>query len=169
MTSAQIGPLYRRTNMATLAKSLRLPSLSFPRFDMNRLMLATILSALAAVRLACSNVISIIKKGTKWRTNIPVLLQSPRLTSNPFFYGKIFGKIYAKIASRYVKFIQELKNFTTRLIFQSWWLTFEQMTNSINFWTLYFHQLFSLHFGGLFWKLRTYLIEFPSMMGEAGG
>ncbi len=45
--------------MAMFAKSLRLPSLGPPRFNMSRLMLATILSALAAVRLACSLKVSL--------------------------------------------------------------------------------------------------------------
>ncbi len=45
--------------MATFANSLCLPSLGPPTFDMSRLMLATILSALAAVRLACTYKVSL--------------------------------------------------------------------------------------------------------------
>ncbi len=50
--------------MATFAKSLRLPSLDPPSFDMSRLMLATILSALDAVRLACSLKVSLLSNHT---------------------------------------------------------------------------------------------------------
>ncbi len=62
IVSAQIGALYRRTDMATFAKSLHLPFASCHRFDMSKLSLTMILSTLAVVCFACSLKVSFPSK-----------------------------------------------------------------------------------------------------------